>query len=105
MKIAAFLELHEKLCYVARNLTIAKGNDYSGGDDTLANLKMVEVLSKGRVSAEIGVLVRMTDKLSRMWELSFHESQVKDESIADTELDMINYTCLKRAVREDNKEV
>ena len=105
-----FEELHKAWCKDALELSVRKGHDYSTGaseagqEDTLKNLKMVEILSDGKVSAEIGVLVRMTDKLSRMWQLVFDDAKVKDESVSDTEIDLVNYTLLKRALRIEKKD-
>jgi len=101
MNIKELLELHNIMCDAARTLSKAKGADYSGSDDTLANLKRTEAM--GIVPAIRGVLVRMCDKLSRLSQLTLPgaEAQVKDESIRDTLLDVINYAVLAQALRVD----
>lgn len=73
------------------DITAAKNADYSW--DTLAfkNFDMVERL--GICSAETGILVRMTDKMSRIINLIENngDNKVKDEKINDTLTDLVNY--------------
>ena len=104
MKIDDFEKLHQAACEEARALSCRKGHDYSGTVDTLRNLKAPEAY--GVVTAEQGVLVRLGDKLSRLWRLTVPaaEAAVKDESVRDTVLDMVNYSLLLLALREDRKE-
>ena len=101
---------HEKLCEEARELSMRKGSDYSTGGstahdaDTLRNLKMTERV--GITTGPRGVLVRIQDKVSRLAQLLPRESedsqaQVKDESVGDTIVDLINYSVLLAALIED----
>ena len=83
---------HEKLCASARELFERKSHDYAGDVDAFANLRLCEEL--GICPAEAGVLVRMSDKLSRMATLLTKDPRVTSESITDTGLDMINYTVM-----------
>jgi hypothetical protein len=60
----------------------------------------------GICKTEAGMLVRMTDKMSRL--SSFLESgkfEVADESLEDTTLDIINYAVLLYAYVADKKNV
>ena len=50
----------------------------------------------------VSFLVRMQDKLNRLKTLNKKESQVKDESVRDTLVDLANYAIL--AVMEIDKE-
>ena len=104
MRVDAYLELHKALCDRAREITKAKGHDYSGADDTLANLKAVAAL--GLCSAEKGVLVRLCDKFKRLSRLVGDGAapQVKDESVEDTILDMLNYLILLAALRKEKAD-
>ncbi len=88
----------------ARRLLYQKAHDYSGNQDKLKNLKLVE--AAGICTAEQGVLVRMLDKLSRAAQLDRpgNEAEVKDESLRDTMVDLINYACLHEALREERME-
>lgn len=76
-----------------------KNSDYAGqggNADAFANFKMIEAISGGSVSTEIGMITRMTDKLSRIisLETSGKEAQVKDEAITDTLKDLAAYSIL-----------
>ena len=72
-----------------------KNADYSKVGEPFANFKNVEVL--GICSTEAGILTRMTDKMSRISNLIKQEAQVKDESIMDSLLDLINYSAILKA--------
>lgn len=83
-----------------------KNRDYAGNDglEPFANFTRVEAM--GICSTEKGMLVRMTDKISRL--SSFFESDtlhVKDESFEDTIVDVINYAVLIYAYKSDKKNV
>lgn len=75
-----------------------KNADYTGGAaDPFANFMVVEQLDV--VSAETGILVRLTDKFMRV--RSFIKKgvlQVKDETVEDTLLDMANYCLIMAAL-------
>ena len=84
---------HEAMCAKARVLMDKKNQDYAGDEDIFANFRRTEDM--GITSTEKGFLVRMTDKFSRL--ASFTENNelaVKDESVEDTLIDIINYAVL-----------
>ena len=84
---------------VKRMLEIAeaKNHDYGGKDSNpFANFMAVEHL--GAASAEAGITVRMTDKLSRIITLLNKEAKVSDESITDTLIDLANYALILKAL-------
>lgn len=98
------LQIHETLCDKSRSLMRKKNADYAGrhGVEPFANFTRCEAM--GICKTEAGMLVRMTDKMSRL--SSFLESgkfEVKDESLEDTILDMINYSVLLYAYVTDKK--
>jgi hypothetical protein len=79
-----------------------KNHDYSG-DDPLSNLKLSERMG---IPAWKGVLVRMSDKISRLWNCSKMEQlEVSDESIIDTLKDLAVYSILCILLYEDSKKV
>ena len=83
-----FLSLLEKM----REISLAKGHDYSGSEDPMSNFRMCEAMG---IPAWKGIVVRLCDKLSRIQNFCKKESlQVKDESIEDTLIDMANYSLL-----------
>ena len=95
---------HEMLCNTARELMKKKNADYAGrgGFEPFANFTRVE--SMGICSTERGMLVRVTDKMSRL--SSFVESgklEVANESFEDTIVDVINYMVLLHSYLKDKK--
>lgn len=108
MNRETLLHHHQSLCGDAFSLMQKKNADYAGrsGEEPFANFTRCE--SMGICKTEAGMLVRMTDKMSRL--SSFVESGtllVKDESVEDTCLDLINYAVLfysyVQSVKEEKK--
>jgi hypothetical protein len=101
------LENHITLCDAARTLMEKKNTDYAGrsGTEPFANFTRVE--SMGICSTERGMLVRLTDKMSRL--SSFVEAgkmEVANESFEDTIVDVINYMVLLHSyVKDKNAKV
>lgn len=98
------LKCHKDLCTKAHELMKLKNADYAGksGTEPFANFTRCE--SMGICNTEAGMLVRMTDKLSRL--SSFVEAgafKVKDESLEDTCVDIINYAVLFHSFIQDKK--
>ncbi|AIY89919.1 nucleotide modification associated domain-containing protein [Geoglobus acetivorans] len=81
-----------------------KNRDYAGNRSPFHNFELCERL--GICSLEEGILVRMTDKMSRIANLLKKEADVRDESIEDTLKDLINYSAILiaylRTTRENN---
>ena len=98
------LDLHDEVCAAAHDVMAKKSHDYAAKDDALFNVRQCEAF--GLCSAEAGVLVRMSDKLSR---LSRFEKQgalaVKDESVEDTVVDIVNYSVLLLALFRERKKI
>lgn len=100
------IKYHKEICSAAADLVSRKNNDYANPGtktDPLAPFKNFMLCEKLDIcSTEAGILTRLTDKLARLSHLvqdSF-EQQVKDESITDTAMDLINYTILLLAYRK-----
>ena len=98
------MKIHEELCLKGRELMDKKNRDYAGrgGTEPFANFTRVE--SMGICSTESGMLVRLTDTMSRL--SSFTESgklAVENESFEDTVVDVINYMVLFYAYIKDKK--
>jgi len=95
---------HEMLCNMARELMKRKNADYAGrnGVEPFANFTRVE--SMGICKTEVGMMVRIVDKMSRL--SSFMESgklEVANESFEDTIVDVINYMVLLHSYLKDKK--
>jgi len=76
-------------------LLAAKGNDYAGDADALANLRRFGLF---------GIIVRLSDKFSRLETLAkagFNTARVTDESLTDTLRDIRNYAFLAQIFLED----
>ena len=96
-----YFRFHEEMCQAARDLSRRKNNDYAAPDSRktdpyaiFANFMQSERLNI--CSVEAGFMVRLSDKLSRMANLTRagHEQAVADEKLEDTVLDVINYSLL-----------
>jgi len=68
-----------------------KNSDYATDEDPLSNLKLCEQFG---IPAWKGCLVRMSDKWSRIVQLSQKEASVVEESIVDTLKDLATYSLL-----------
>jgi hypothetical protein len=98
------LQFHAEICGKGLELMKRKNHDYAGrsGDDPFANFRRVE--SMGICSTEAGFLVRFTDKISRLSTFcEAGELLVKDESVEDTLVDIINYCVLLGAYLRQQK--
>ena len=100
-----YLNFHSGMCSEALSLSVKKNRDYTGKEDDkpFANFQRCEAM--GITTTEKGFMVRLTDKFSRL--STFCETGsflVKDESLRDTLLDIINYTCLLGAYVHSKKE-
>lgn len=84
-----------------KDLHSRKNQDYAN-EDPLSNLKMCE---RGGLPGWKGVIVRLTDKISRLLSFMSRESYaVKDESVEDTLRDTAVYAILALILyRERNK--
>lgn len=94
------LTLHYTLAEEARDLMERKNHDYaeeSGPSGAFGNLSMCEMM--GMFSTEEGIVLRLSDKISRLSNVLRKGAHVKDETIRDTCLDLINYAVLLYAAQ------
>lgn len=100
------LKLHEDATERSRGIMTKKNADYADGGQDLVfgNLDLIEALfptfSLNKLTTEVGIIVRMGDKLKRLATGVQREFEVKDEGFEDTCLDLINYTILLMAKRQ-----
>ena len=81
----------------------SKNSDYATTQDPLSNLKECRCFG---VNPSIGVMVRISDKYSRMKQLLLKESQgktneVQNENIEDTAMDLAVYSLLFILLRRE----
>lgn len=100
---AIYLEYQHDLLSKCVDLAQRKNADYTGAsDDAFANFRNSEVVG---VSVEKGMLVRLMDKISRVKSfIDKGELMVKDESVEDTIMDIINYACLLGGYINETKD-
>lgn len=93
-------DLHQNICNEALELMKKKNNDYASGSDPFMNFRRAEYL--GFSTAELGVLIRMTDKMSRISTfLNKGELSLQNESVYDAIVDMINYSVILAGLLKD----
>ena len=96
-----YLKRFKEVTDLMLSITTAKNSDYSGVEDAFKNFKLIELLTGGKIQAEHGLLVRLTDKLQRVSNLLEHDAFVQDEKITDTLLDMANYAIILKIYLEN----
>lgn len=84
----------------ALEIMISKNKDYAGKDDPFKNFEMSSIVG---VTTERAILVRVTDKISRISNLLDKSNDVSDEKITDTIIDCMNYLNILK-VYLDNKD-
>lgn len=108
MNRTELLDFHSQITRSARALMEKKNTDYSDHDDeshnVFGNLDLVELLFQGEITTELGIIVRMADKLARLANGVRHDLKVTDESLTDTGQDLINYTILLLAKVQTRNE-
>jgi hypothetical protein len=77
-----------------------KNRDYAGDADPFSNFRMSAMVG---VDPKRAILVRITDKLSRISRLLDHEAAVADESIQDSIDDAVNYLAILGALIESKR--
>lgn len=94
MTKAEYFKFHKEFCEEMTRVTLAKNADYTANNaDPYANFSLVERLGIG--TTEQGLLTRIADKFARIVSLvNSGNAAVKDESVADTLLDLANYSVL-----------
>lgn len=96
-------ELHTNICMEALELMKKKNNDYANGVDPFLNFRRAEYL--GFSTAELGVLIRMTDKMSRISTyLNKGELSLQNESVQDAIVDIINYSVILAGLLKDRDD-
>ena len=75
-----------------------KNVDYASGSDPFKNFRASDLVG---VDPRRAILVRLTDKLSRLGNLLDAEPKVQNESVRDTLDDMVNYAAILIALLEE----
>ncbi len=98
--IEMLLDTHDDLCSAAKAIMQKKNHDYTDGSvDPFANFRASTTLD---VRPEIGILMRMQDKMQRIKTfINKGTLQVNGESAEDALRDLINYTVLLAGLIEE----
>jgi hypothetical protein len=88
--LAVIRELAEK----AVPIVAQRNSAYAGGGDVFGNLNLIETLSSGDIRTETGIVIRMGDKVSRLYSLTTRNAPENDESLEDTLIDLLGYSAL-----------
>jgi hypothetical protein len=84
--------------------TVRKKNaDYASVDDPFQNFELCEKIAN--IPTEVGIFVRLTDKIQRIGNLLGRDPSVKDESIDDALSDLANYALILRVYLEQKRLV
>lgn len=94
----------EAVCKKMLATTQAKNADYAGSNDAFKNFRAIEIFTNGRISVEDGIIVRLTDKFTRIINLLTQEAKVKDEAITDTLIDMAVYSIILKIYIEQKND-
>jgi len=90
-----FYEMLEEMKTIHSN----KNHDYASQSEPLSNFMLSEKLG---IPAWKGCMVRITDKVSRLWSFAKQDVlKVSDESIRDTLIDLANYALLCAILYEE----
>lgn len=105
MNTTELLKYHETICNEAREIMKKKNHDYSGssGETPFANFMVAEQMDL--CPAEIGILLRIGDKMKRINTFIKSDKLKVDESVRDSCRDCINYFILLGALIEDRRPV
>lgn len=103
MKQSVYLEEFKNTIAQMLDITTKKGKDYADAEDTFRNFRQCEIL--GLCKAEKGILVRMSDKMTRIANLLDHDANVADEKIEDTLIDLAVYSIILKCYLKEQREL
>jgi hypothetical protein len=92
------VELHDEILEIMR----IKNADYANADDAFQNFSLCEKIAD--IPTEVGIFVRMTDKVQRIGNLLSREPSVKEETIYDALSDLANYALILRVYLEQKRK-
>ena len=96
------IELHSFLSAKALDLMTRKNQDYAGGGDPFSNFRASSVLG---IDPVLALMVRCIDKFKRIESfVRKGELKVKEESVQDSILDVINYMVLLAGLLEERND-
>lgn len=103
---AQLVAFHQEMTGKALEIMKKKNQDYADPEksgDPFKNFRGCE--QAGLCSAEVGVMIRLGDKFSRLGNLLTKEAAVTDESFLDTSVDILNYIILLNGLRNERQSL
>lgn len=87
--------------------TVRRKNNGYGNDSAgpFHNFNIIEFLTDGHITAEVGIIVRCTDKLARAYNLMAGQSDLVGEPLADTLRDLAAYSLLALIAHDAKQDV
>jgi hypothetical protein len=79
-----------------------KNADYASLDDPFQNFSLCEKIAD--IPTEVGIFVRMTDKVQRIGNLLSRDPAVTEETIYDALSDLANYALILRVYLEQKRK-
>jgi hypothetical protein len=101
MKTQEFLSEIKNTYAEGIDIINSKNKDYANSENPFKNFETSIILG---ITPEKGIMIRMLDKVTRISNLLEKEACVKDETIDDTLLDLINYTAILKAYITSKRE-
>jgi hypothetical protein len=95
-----FLDHIEETFKRGHDLVKIKNSDYAGAENPFRNFEFAQLAG---MDVNRAILLRVIDKIARISNLLDKEAMVKDESVEDTCLDIINYIAIMMAHMEHQK--
>jgi hypothetical protein len=95
-----FLDHIEETFRKGHELVKIKNADYAGAENPFRNFEFAQLAG---MDVDRAILLRVIDKIARISNLLDKEAQVKDESVQDTCLDIINYIAIMMAHMDSKK--
>lgn len=93
-------------CSTLAAVVAGKNSNYAGqnGNGAFHNFELIEHVTNGKITRELGCLVRLTDKLSRLFALLDGNPDAVGESFGDTATDLAGYALLLKLMYEDSAQ-
>ena len=101
MKQKEFIEELASTFEIALTIAKNKNDDYAANEDPWRNFRFSEIAG---IDVPHAILVRMLDKIARISNLINKDASVKDESVEDTLVDLINYAAILKVFLKHEHE-
>ena len=98
-----FNDIHQQVAADCLEICKKKQQDYATEGDVFSNFRQCDIM--GLCPVEVGLQVRLNDKMSRLANCVGHGCSVENETVDDTIKDAINYLILLHAFILERKVI